>query len=98
MVIILKEITASNLRNLNDIKIIDIRNREKYNDNHILNAINIPYREIIINYKNYLNKSDTYYIYCQRGITSVKICNFLSSEGYNVVNIKGGYESWVLTE
>ena len=41
-------------------------------------------------------KTDTYYIYCQRGVQSRKLCLILKNMGYKVVNINGGYEAWIL--
>lgn len=91
-----KNINSKELKNLNNINIIDIRSIEKYNENHILNAINIPKILLVKNYPKYLDKSKTYYIYCSKGIESVKVCNLLDSLGYKVINILGGYENWVL--
>ena len=98
MVIILNSITVSELKKLDNIDIIDIRSEEKYNDNHILNAYNIPYNKLINNPERYLDRDNTYYIYCQKGIKSTKVCNILHIKGFNVINIIGGYEAWVLTE
>ena len=78
--------------------IIDIRSIEKYNDNHIPGAINIPLKNLLMNPSKYLNKSKLYYIYCQRGIQSRKLCLMLKNMGYKVVNIHGGYEAWVLEQ
>ena len=96
--IILNSITINDLRKLYDINIIDIRSEEKYNDNHIPNAINIPYNKLLMCINNYLDKNKVYYVYCQKGITSYKLCNIFNKQGYNLINIKGGYEAWVLTE
>ena len=84
------------LNNIKPENIIDIRNIEKYNDNHLPNAYNIPYNKLIINPENYLDKDKTYYIYCQRGSTSKRLCILLNKIGYNVINIIGGYEAWIL--
>ena len=91
-----KNISTKELKNLTNINIIDIRSIEKYNDNHILNATNIPKILLVKNYYKYLDKSKTYYIYCAKGIESIKVCNLLDKLGYNVINILGGYENWVL--
>ena len=93
--IILNSITVDKLRNLDYVDIIDIRSEEKYND---INAYNIPYDKLLICPNNYIEKDKVYYIYCQKGITSRKLCNILNSKGYNVININGGYEAWILTE
>lgn len=92
----IKNIYITNLLQKHNINIIDIRNKEKYNDNHIPNSINIPAEKLIQEPKKYLQKEQTYYIYCQKGITSPNICKILSNFGYDVVNIKGGYESYIL--
>ncbi len=76
--------------------IIDIRSIEKYNDNHIQNAKNIPMLLLLKFPSKYLDKNKTYYIYCQKGINSKRVCNELCKMGYNVVNIIGGYEAWIL--
>lgn len=81
---------------LGHITVIDSRSIEKYNDNHIEGAINIPCEKLILDPKKYLNFTETYYIYCQKGTKSVKLCMFLQKQGFKVVNIRGGYESWIL--
>ena len=40
------------------------------------------------------NKNKVYYIYCSVGYTSSRVCNVLSSKGYKVVNVLGGYNSY----
>ena len=82
----MNNISVNELKSMTNINIIDIRSREKYNDNHIPNL------------DKYFNKNELYYIYCQKGIMSQKACIMLSNLGYNVVNISGGYESWVMAE
>ena len=89
-------ISIFDLNKLKNINIIDIRSIEKYNDNHIYGAKNIPANKLILNPDKYLMKLDKYYIYCQKGIQSKKICLMLKSKGYNVVNVEGGYEAWIL--
>ncbi len=84
------------LPKLNQLNIIDIRNIESYNNNHIPNAINIPQNKLLLEPHKYLNPNQTYYIYCQKGLSSAKVCNNLRSKGYKVINIIGGYESWIL--
>lgn len=92
----MKNIDVFELKRLNNINLIDIRSIEKYNDNHIPGAINIPKILLVKNYVKYLDRHKTYYIYCQKGEQSLKVCRLLSSLGYKVVNIIGGYESWIL--
>jgi len=84
------------LDNLSDINIIDIRISQKYNDNHIPYAKSIPSEQLMFNPNKYLSFGKTYYLYCQKGNTSIKVCQALRLKGYKVVSITGGYESWLL--
>ena len=81
-----------------NIKIIDIRSIEKYNDNHIPNSINIPSEKLLLNPYEYLDKETRYYIYCQKGTSSYNICRILTKLGFKVTNINGGYESWIMNK
>lgn len=94
----IESISVYELKKLNNINIIDIRSREKYNNKHIDKSINIPLESLLINFNKYLNRNKKYYIYCQMGVQSKKMCQILKNNGYNVVNILGGYEAWILSE
>lgn len=93
-----ESISVLEISKLTNINLIDIRGIEKYNNGHILNAKNIPMETLLINTSKYLNKYEKYYIYCQKGIQSRKMCQILKNQGYNVVNVTGGYEAWVINE
>lgn len=94
----ISSININELLNLNGANIIDIRSIEKYNDNHIPNAINIPQEKLLTNPNKYLNKETRYYIYCQKGMSSYNICKILTATGYKVTNINGGYESYIMNQ
>ena len=81
---------------LDRLNIIDIRDGYLYNMGNIPNSKNIPMNFLTMNPSNYLNTNDVYYIYCNSGINSKKTCEILSSMGYNVVNIIGGYNEYKL--
>ena len=93
-----ESISIYKLKKLQNITIIDIRSIEKYNNRHIPGAINIPLDKLLINFNKHLSKSNKYYIYCQMGVQSRKMCQILKNSGFDVVNIEGGYEAWVLSE
>lgn len=69
-------------------KIIDIQDKYNYQIFHLNGAINIPYDELMNNYRNYLNKNDTYYIYCKSGKLSKRVEAVLSYLGYNVIMLE----------
>jgi len=75
--------------------IIDIRSRNKYILNHITNSINVDKSDLILNPLKYLNKNDKYYIYCENGINSIRVCLILKKQGFNVYNILGGFKEWL---
>ena len=69
-------------------KIIDVSDKYTYSINHLNNSINIPYDELINNYRKYLNKSEKYYLYCKSGKLSKRAVLVLSSLGYKVFLLK----------
>lgn len=93
-----ESISVTDLKKLNNPNLIDIRSIEKYNNKHILNAVNIPMEQLLIRPQKYLSKYEKYYIYCRKGIQSRKLCQILVNSGYDVVNVSGGYEAWILNE
>lgn len=69
-------------------KIIDVSDRLTYQNNHIEGSINIPYDDLINNYRYYLNKNESYYLYCKNGKLSRRAVAILSSIGYKVFNLE----------
>ena len=67
--------------------IIDLQDRNEYNKHHINGSINIPYNELLNNYRKYLNKQDKYYLYCKSGKLSKRLSTILSYLGYNVIKL-----------
>ena len=68
--------------------IIDVSDKYTYSLGHLDNSINIPYEELINNYRKYLNKNDRYYLYCKSGKLSKRATLVLSSLGYKVYLLK----------
>ncbi len=89
-------ISVSDLLKLSNPNIIDIRPIQNFNNNHIPNARNISYNDLMINPGKYLNRNETYYIYCRHGLTSQGLCQILNNQGYKTVSVIGGYEAWLL--
>ncbi len=69
-------------------KIIDVGDKSSYNLSHIRGSINIPYDDLISNYKMYLNKYDHYYLTCKSGKLSKRAVLLLSSLGYKTHELK----------
>ena len=90
------EITVNDFLKLCHPNVIDIRSREKFNDNHIPGALNINANLLLTDPSKYLNLDTVYYIYCQKGISSRTLAQILMMKGYKVYSIIGGYEAWLL--
>lgn len=69
-------------------KIIDLSNKSEYEKYHIRGSVNIPYEDLISNYRSLLNKNETYYLYCKSGKLSKRATVVLSSIGYKVFEYK----------
>ena len=88
-------INANDLKGIiGKINIIDIRDNYLYRLGSIPTSKNIPMNYLLILPEQYLNKTDTYYIYCTQGLQSAKLCEKLTKSGYKVVNILGGYNGY----
>lgn len=66
--------------------LIDLQDPLEYKKWHLNGSINIPYNELLNNYRKYLNKSSVYYVFCKSGILSKRMSTMLSYLGYNVIN------------
>lgn len=89
-------IEITELLSYHNANIIDIRSTQSYNNNHIDHAINVPLTKLLANPNKYLDKFQKYFIYCQKGTSSIRVCKILYNQGYKVVNITGGYEEWIM--
>jgi rhodanese-related sulfurtransferase len=91
-----KKITVEEL-NGKKIPVIDIREKNKYDEEHIPGAINIPFREFDINNPKIkeVNKNREIAVCCVSGISSIKIARILNENGYGKAkSLKGGFVAW----
>ncbi len=70
--------------------IIDIREPFETARGAIESAKKIPMGTLTSAPEKYLNKDQKYYIICASGGRSAQTCGFLTKQGYDVVNVKGG--------
>jgi len=75
--------------------IIDIRDNYLYNIGSVPSSKNVPINFLLMNPENYLDKGQTYYLYCSFGMQSAKACATLTNMGYKVVNVLGGDHDYV---
>ncbi|MCG2653410.1 rhodanese-like domain-containing protein [Alloprevotella tannerae] len=77
--------------------ILDVRQPEEFAEGHLAQAINLDWlnQTVFINGLAKLNKQKTYYVYCRSGRRSQAAAGKLKAEGFQVVDLKGGYLHWV---
>lgn len=68
--------------------LIDVRHPLDYVKKHDPRSINIYADKLILNHSKYLNKNDTFYIICSKGLLSSRVVRTLSYYGYNLVQVK----------
>ena len=91
----LQELIKQNNSNL---LIVDIREKEKYERDHIEGAINYDYN--LIMKSNYfgeqITKDKRIVLYCDRGGRSIYATRRLRGLGYNVASLLGGIENYMV--
>ncbi|MGT2959015.1 rhodanese [Streptococcus bovimastitidis] len=73
--------------------LIDVREVDEYQAGHVPSAVNLPLSSLANNYTE-LSKGETLHIICQSGGRSVRACDFLEANGYDVINVEGGTGAW----
>ena len=76
--------------NINNKKLIDIRDSYKYLEKHIPGSINIEENKILQMPEYYINRNEEYVLYCDNGYRSMKVSRYLNTKGYKVYNLTGG--------
>ncbi|HLR18962.1 MAG TPA: DsrE/DsrF/DrsH-like family protein [Staphylococcus sp.] len=72
-------------------QLIDVRTNEEYELGHIKGSILHPVDQI----ETFSHVKDkTYYIHCKGGNRSAKASEYLYKQGYDVVNLDGGYQAY----
>ena len=77
-----------------------VRTAGEYATRHILYAVNIDVLQPDFKEKagKMLDNSKPAYVYCRSGRRSMTAANILVGMGFKVVNLKGGIESYPVTE
>lgn len=81
------------LRQNKKYRLLDVRQPEETVHGIIHDALCIPL-SILENHHTQLTKSLTYIVYCKAGVRSMKACQWLQHQGYDVINLKGGIDQW----
>ena len=86
----LKEIMDSE-----DVVILDVRDKEDYDEGHIPNALSIPRKELDERYTE-LSKEKVHVVYCynQQCHLGLCACRFLATKDIPCMHMEGGYKTW----
>ncbi|MGQ7348542.1 rhodanese-like domain-containing protein [Streptococcus suis] len=72
-------------------KLLDVREVDEFASGHIPEAINQPLSQLD-QFKG--DKTKHYLIICQSGMRSQRATEYLKSQGYQAINVKGGMNAW----
>lgn len=77
--------------------IIDLREKQEYEDYHIKNAVNIEYDYFmeIDDYDRIIDKNKNVILYCDRGGRSIYAAKKLEMLGYHVKSLAGGINNYL---
>ena len=68
-------------------QLIDLSNPLDYEQKHDPRSKNIPYQNLMLHYKEYLEKNTPYYLICSKGFHSSKAVSILEYLGYDVTQV-----------
>ena len=90
-------IQTINLSNLNDlyetgvpVMLIDVREAAEWNAGHLNGAVHLPLGQLLAleEDSNLLEQDSLIVVYCQHGMRSLQAAHYLTSLGFNVLNLK----------
>lgn len=86
--------TVEQLRNRDDVVVLDVREDYEYAEGHVPGAVLLPLGQIP-NRLNDIPKDKTVLVVCRSGNRSNQATQFLREQGFdNVHNMTGGMNSW----
>ncbi|MFS9009374.1 rhodanese-like domain-containing protein [Streptococcus infantis] len=74
------------------LSVLDVREVEEFEALHLAGAHNFPLSQLADTYEQ-LDKTQPYYVICKSGIRSARACQFLTEQGYEVINVQGGMDA-----
>lgn len=97
---VIKEINVHQLKeilNRRDPKyiLIDVRNQEEYNKSHLIQALNIPLKQIKKIQELNINLQDKVCcVYCSLDSRSILASQLLTTQNLNIARVRGGLHAW----
>ena len=91
----MKEITFNDFYQLyqkESLSVLDVREVDEFEALHLEGAQNLPLSQLADTYDQ-LDKEQLHYVICKSGMRSARACQFLSEQGYEVINVQGGMDA-----
>ncbi|HET6257199.1 rhodanese-like domain-containing protein [Pseudonocardia sp.] len=76
-----------------DAALLDVREIDEWNAGHAPGARHLPMSELTARIAE-LPDHDPLYVVCRSGGRSARVVAYLAGQGYPVVNVEGGMQSW----
>ncbi|RCK58729.1 rhodanese-like domain-containing protein [Microbacterium sorbitolivorans] len=89
----MQEITVAELKARTNTPLIDVREEYEFVDGHAPGAINIPMSEIGARLEELPMEFD---VICKAGGRSAQVAMALEPRGYDVTNVAGGTDAWIM--
>lgn len=93
----MEEISVSQLRDLEDVTVIDVREPDEFAGGHVPGAVNIPLQTVPDSLDR-LDPEKPVYVICQHGMRSERAATFLDARGFDTVNVLGGTSAWAAAD
>lgn len=79
----------------NEVRVLDVRDKEDYDKGHIPTSISMPRAEMDTRYRE-LSKDRLYVVYCynQQCHLGACACRFLAVNDYHAMLLEGGFDVW----
>lgn len=71
------------------LSVLNVREVEEFQTLHLEGAQNLPLSQLADTYDQ-LDKDLLHYVICKSGMRSARACQFLTEQGYDVINVQGG--------
>ncbi len=89
----MKSITVQQLRELSDLRLIDVREADEFAAGHVPGAVNMPLSTL----GEHLDElpDGPLHVICQLGGRSARAVEALDARGHDATNVDGGTTAWV---
>ena len=74
------------------LSVLDVREVYEFESLHLEGAHNLPLSQLTDTFEQ-LDKDNLYYVICKSGMRSARACQFLTEQGYEVINVQGGMDA-----